>query len=577
MPTINSASVPTITSGNLFKNLTEDNTLNVRWLVATDPCFYATLNRPLADITLRQLIIAKSLDRMSIGLGSHNNFPFLVQAKLNGGTYEVDIPTGWIWDLQISTPSKWENFRLAKIQRISGYNSTDDEFVGKLRFIISANIKNSSIEVGCFYADYQIDSSLTYQRSRLSIATTDEFDVAVDGADSQSMEGFITFRTLDTTATETIAALEILAPIDYTDSNSDGYYDNPLEVEVVNAVYGGTGIEDYSTTNVNHGSGMFIDSVYNAIPPVNSSIESWVTAFNYPFDVDANMVSSESDGIVIPAGMFSEFSMLVPAGDLPSGSSNGDYYPIILSKIQQVDNSGSELEFIFTTYTTKIGSSSVTEIEFASLVLERDAAAGSIIAITSLDNLQLQSGTDQDLYNQHFGRGHVILSSLWANSSTEIDDFFDSFNDLGLTEATFNIRLSSFALDRSSKFSPTVGQGEALLGTTSNRSTPISPSSTNKFVTELDEGQGDEIDLESISGISHHEGIDRYGYTGGRTQKTIMLCIDNNKIDSEDTDFYDNEIYPRLAQLLGRAPVMFDKWFTGTHLLFYNGSTWQSH
>jgi len=62
MPEINPALVPTIDPGNIFSRFTTDDTLNVRWLVPGDPVLFEAINRPMADIVLRQLIIAKALD-----------------------------------------------------------------------------------------------------------------------------------------------------------------------------------------------------------------------------------------------------------------------------------------------------------------------------------------------------------------------------------------------------------------------------------------------------------------------------------------------------------------------------------
>ena len=114
MPTITPSMVPTKAPGTLFSSLTGgDNTLNIRWLTAVDPAFYETLNRPLDDLTLRQLVIAKAVDTLQLAIGKEKLFPFLVQPVVGSGTTIEGIPPKWIWDMHASMPKKWENFRLA--------------------------------------------------------------------------------------------------------------------------------------------------------------------------------------------------------------------------------------------------------------------------------------------------------------------------------------------------------------------------------------------------------------------------------------------------------------------------------
>ena len=116
MPAINPGLVPTIAPGNIFSEFTTDTTLNIRFYQRNDPVHFETLNRPLADIVLRQLILAKSVDALNLSLGHQALFPWLIQPRVVSGTEEFDVPLNWIWDLHMSLPSKWENFRLAKIK-----------------------------------------------------------------------------------------------------------------------------------------------------------------------------------------------------------------------------------------------------------------------------------------------------------------------------------------------------------------------------------------------------------------------------------------------------------------------------
>jgi hypothetical protein len=570
MPTINPSLVPTVAAGNLFSTLTQDETLSVRWLMPVDPVYSDVINRPIVDTILRQLILAKSLDQISLSVGQQSLFPFLVQCRLTDGTTEVDSPAAWIYSLNISAPHRWQNFRLAKVMRLSGENGTE-EGTGVLRLVITANA-SSSLEVAMFYADYTIDSELTFQRHALLPADNlDDEPVTVSTSESSSLKGFITFRTLDTQDTIVEAFLEALAPSDLTDDNLDGLYDNPTTLEAANTAAGGTGVtDDFSTSSLTHGSGLFVDSVYSPIPPLDTNIDAWLAAFNFPFDAAATMTSSGSTGVVVPIGLFDEFNITAPAGDLPSGSSASGYFPVWLSKIEQADNTVGSLRFIFSTYSTRLSSPGVDPIEFASMVLDPPGTStpGLVVPITPKDNLLLEE-TNPELFDQHFGRGNVVLSSLWGGTTTEVADFFSDFDTL--ESAEFGIgatRISAHATSRVPKFSPTFGQAQALVGTMSDRDTPVPPSSTNRFVTEQDTGTGDQVDLDGSFGAV--EGIDRYGYRGGLVHRIVSLCIDNTQIDNTDATFYQDNILPRLVDLLGRSPVAFDMWWDGTRLKFYD-------
>ena len=65
MPVIDSDLVPCIAPGSLFSRFTSDQQINIRWLVPVDPVVWSVLNRPMADIALRQLILAKTLDSLT--------------------------------------------------------------------------------------------------------------------------------------------------------------------------------------------------------------------------------------------------------------------------------------------------------------------------------------------------------------------------------------------------------------------------------------------------------------------------------------------------------------------------------
>lgn len=108
--------IPTKAPGTLFSALTGgDPNLTIRWLVAADPVFFEVLNRPIADVVVRQLVLAKALDNLQVKLGHQALFPYVVQPKIASGTEVVDVPLGLIWDMHASLPKKWERLRLAKI------------------------------------------------------------------------------------------------------------------------------------------------------------------------------------------------------------------------------------------------------------------------------------------------------------------------------------------------------------------------------------------------------------------------------------------------------------------------------
>lgn len=583
MPTITPSMVPTKAPGTLFSSLTGgDNTLNIRWLTAVDPAFYETLNRPLADLTLRQLVIAKAVDTLQLAIGKENLFPFLVQPVVGSGTTIEGIPPKWIWDMHASMPKKWENFRLAKIKRISGDNSTSG-YSGSLRLIFTANVENSSIEVAIFYADYKIDSALTYQLLRLGIVNSLEEGTPIDPGESETVTGFLIFRTLDVLDQAITDFYNLVAPpLDTTDANSDGYYDSPAIYEIIDTIAGGTAVtDDFGTSALSHGTGLLTDSAWNAIPQLDSDIQSWIVSFNYPFDSLANRNSV--DNITIPAGIFREFDITVPAGDNPTGDSSGTFYPCWITRIERIGTGSNQLRFYFSTYNitdAEIGGSpSTTAIEFASLDLLRTYSEGEIVEITPITNLKLVSGTESTEFEQHFGRGHVVLSSLWNGTTSEIGDFFDEFDLIIVSppDTEFSqsaTRISSFGISRVPKYTPTIGQSRALAGSTARLTVAINPGDDNRYVTEQDQGVGNQIDLEAVSGISPNTSIDRYGFTGALTHRIVKLVISANSLgDSPST--YTNDILPRLRVLLGRDPKFGDYWYNGTRIMFYNGDSWQ--
>lgn len=573
--------VPTLSPGSIFSALTGgDDTLNIRWLVATDPVMFEVLNRPIADTVLRQLILAKAIDALQLQLGHQTLFPFIIQPKVSSGTSEVDVPIGWIWDIHASLPKKWENLRLAKIKRMAGDNTTSG-YSGVLRLIFTANVENSTTEVSIFYVDYEIESDLTYQMARLQVVgSTSGESTYINPSEAETVSGFIMFRTLNVDEAIVQAFYNLLEPSnDTSDANSDGLYDNPSVYELSDTPAGGPAVTgDYSFATVSHGTGLLTDSAWNSIPELDSDIQSWITAFNYPFDSSASRESSDSFPIAIPNGLFKEFNLTAPAGDEPTGDSSGTFYPVWISRIEKTGV--GLLRFYFATYnvtdTAAGGNPSTTPVEFAILDLPSSGVENDIVAITPIDDLQLKTGSDAE-FQQHFGRGHVVLSSLWDNVTTEIADFYSAFDvDVDGTKS-FTLtatRISSFGLSRVPKYVPTIGQARALVGSTARRSSPIYPSYDNRYVCEQDQGLGNQVDLDALPSVTPNAAIDRYGYSGALTHRIVKLVVDATKVGNDPT-FYDTQILPRLTALLGRAPAFGDFWFNGTRLMFHNGDAWQ--
>jgi len=568
MATINPDLVPTINPGDLFEDFTEDTSLNVRWLTATDPVYFEILNRPIADLALRQLILAKAIDDLNVSLGYQAIFPFVVPPQVEDGSTVVFIPIRVFWDFHSSIPVRWTNLRLARIDRLDGSNGST--YDGTLRFIFSAQpfgSVTSTSEIALFYADYEIDSDLTYQRIRVTPATASAvpgFTVIGSGEDV-TIDGEIIFRTLDQTTAETQAFYDLLAP------GSSAQY------EIVDS-QGSATDPDFDDSPISHGTGVLTSSAFNLITPVDADPITWLESFNYPFDLDASLESNDSSGVTIVDAMFREFDIVAPAGDQPTNDTTGAFFPVWISKIERDgDESTPTLTFYFSTY----GIDPVdptTAIEFGTLTLTADMLEGQVVGI--IPNDYLYPDETSALFHQEFGRGHVALSSKWSLTGGEIDDFFNSFPLLvgAISTVTFGIggtRISSSGVSRVPKYSPTAGQSAALAGTSSERSTPLTPSSTNRYLTELDEGLGDIVDLDSSSSVGSHAAIERYGNKASRSHKLIKLVVDPEQASiDDDPTFYADEVLPRLRILLGRDPVFGDFWYNGNRFVQFNGDSW---
>lgn len=580
MPTLNYNLIPAKVPGTLFTSLSGgDASLNVRYFVATEPVYYEVLNRPLKDLEVRQMVLAKSIDTLQLSAGANFYFPFLVQPRIVAGVGDIDLPTEWIWDMHISFPEEWDTFRLAKIKRINGGNGTTG-YTGTLRFIFTASRQGSATEVATMYADYEIDSDLTYQLVRLQPVSAGESNL-LSSDERQQFSGFLTFLTLNVSDQAVQDLFDLLAPPTNNTTDSLGFYLNPSVYEIADSIAGGTAITgDFDFVQISHGTGLLTDSALNTIPSQTVSSQGLLDALNYPFDTDANLISV--DGIQIPSGLFSEFTLTAPAGDEPTGDTTGTFFPVWISRVERVGTGTTQLRFYFATYNATDDNPSQTIVEFAILDLLRSYGPDRIVEISPFGNLKLYSGTDSTLFNQHFGRGHVKLSNLWDGTNPEIDDLYDSMAALGAINETIftksSTRISPFGLDRISKYIPTIGENQALAGSTGvgRRTSPLNPNDNNRYVTELDEGLGPQIDLEALPSINPNSAIERFGYAATHVHKAVFLCIDQELVNNNDSNFYVNEILPRLRALLGRDPIFMDWWYDGSRALFYNGDTWQS-
>ena len=582
MPTIYPALVPTLAPGTLFNKFTGDNTLNIRWLTPQDPVFYEVVNRPTADLALRTLILAKTVDQLYASLGQQALYPFLVQPIVGSGTNRADVPINWIWGLNICVPQKWSLIRLARVKRIAGVNDPTSGYTGYIRLIFTAvQLSAPQIEVALFYTDYQIDSILTYQNVPMTVCTVAEEPISISPEEAETVSGTITFRTMDTNNLVNAMFLELCAPPTANPTVTGFLYNNPTVYEVVDTIAGGMGVtDDYSLNTVPHGTGLISESAWTALPYLGADAQSWLNAFNYPFELAASRTSSDS--ITMPLGMFCEFQIVVPAGQDPTSSSDPTYFPVWITRAELISN--TQITLYFATHNTTDpatgGQPSLTPVEFAYTTLASAGRPGDRLAIIPLSNLKFQSGTDASEFSQHFGRGHLVLSSVWSPATNQpiLDWYFAMSKLLSSPQyTTFSIdttRISSFGISSVPQYTPTVGQSRALTGSTSRLQVPVNPDETNRYVTEADQGLGDTVDLESLPGITPHPAISRYGYTGSLCHKVINLIVDTGSLGS-DPNFYSSTLLPRLTILLGRPPIFGDVWFDGVRFKWFNGDAWQ--
>lgn len=563
MPTISPSLIPTVNPGSLFNLLTTNNSLAVRWLTQIDPHYFDVYNRPMADIVVRQLIIAKSLDQVGLRLSHQGLFPFLINPTVDVGTSKISLPISWIWDCHPSLKDTYKSLRLARIIRLDGENNptgssggTGGTYTGTFRLVFTGESASSTSEVGLFYADYKIDSTLSFQIIKIVPCTTSEFNPAIPTTEYSTITGYLIFRTLDPDTEGDF--INSLPPT----IGSSGII--PAIYEISDSVTGGTSVEgDYTYPSIVHGTGMLVASAYNLIPAIAVDYSSILNTIGYPWRIDVNLNSTESSSssvVSIPVGLFSQFMMAAPVGDRNSSVDEEDF-PVYCTRIRRLDAEANKIQMIFSTYSTIPGDTSKQLIEFASLTLTRNSVPGTIVEITPFKNLRDNSSSDWQTFNQNFGSGHVMLSDSWSTDSS-INEFFDTFLQLinDPADRLFEAILGEFALHRSPMQVPTVGESAALVGSTARRETPIHPSDANRYVTESDIGIGDKIDF-TAEGFAPNTDIDQYGYTGSLLCRSVVLRVNS----ANDANFnYDTDILPRLKKLLGRDPVQSDEWFDGT-------------
>jgi hypothetical protein len=574
MPTINPALVPTVPPGSLFNEFTTDSNISIRFLNALDPVYFEALNRPMADIALRQLILAKTVDQLNFRLGHQAIFPYLVQPILMGSISQIPVPLGLIWDMHVSLPAKWQQLRLARIKRLDGSDgigsndadasgSSGQGLTGHIRLMFSAVEEASpSAELFVLQADYMINppAGQIYQVVRVSVPTIADAPNVIPAGEAMTVDGFIVFRTQDV-----------------TDPAIQAFFNNvPPPTSSHDIAAGGS--PDFATSALSHGTGMLIASAWNAIPTLDSDLQIFLSTLNYPFGLDANRTStSPVTNIVIPQALFREFNIVAPASDEPSGDVSGNFWPVWISRIQRNDTSANELEFFFSTYNVS-APPSTAPIEFASLTLDRTMTVGQVVPILPTNNLQGQTGTNANDFLQGFGKGHVALSSLWTGpTGSGVSGFFDSFIPVidVPAEVLFpkpNTRLSSWAISRVPTTVPTAGESAALRGSMDG---VASPNALNRYVVEADQGLGTKVDFAIAPALDpsrrNNTDIERFGFTGALAHRCVLLAVNSSGVAHD----YPNDILPRLRILLGRDPQFGDFWYDGVRLKFFNGDTWQ--
>lgn len=200
---INPNLVPLVAASDLFNDFVNGSSIKIRSLTPADPIYYQTLNRPLNDLSVRQLIMAKTISNSDQVLNYRLRYPYLVQPKITGS----NIPLGLIWDMKARIPSDYYNLRVAYVVRIDGTNpatwlGASTPYTGTLRFVFAANRDGDPADYQMFHADYNINNTAELQRSRFSPIYTSLYGTlvnptTVDATIADNIAGQVTFSTLD--------------------------------------------------------------------------------------------------------------------------------------------------------------------------------------------------------------------------------------------------------------------------------------------------------------------------------------------------------------------------------------------
>ena len=251
--------IPYISPTRLFSRLVSDASLAIRWITGRDANWFETYNRLVSDVALRQLIIAKSVDRLGQCLSNRLIFPFIMQPILESS---IIVPANVINDMHVTVPDNSSNLRLAYIIRLSGNNpakwcgptgSSIGEYSGVLRFVFTLNLDEYSEDFQVFYADYVIDSAYKQQRVKINKSYDTIYGSlsnpsSIESTFADRICGQITFNTLDVTDPEVRSFYDAVFPI----TGSVGIY------PIANAMPIDFG---YAATTFN--SGILTDSAYN--------------------------------------------------------------------------------------------------------------------------------------------------------------------------------------------------------------------------------------------------------------------------------------------------------------------------
>jgi len=540
MPSIDPDLVPSVSISDIFDELVTNNDYSVRWLTGIDPLYFDVYNRPISDMAMRQLIMAKALTNLSYRLNHQSNFPFVETPVVINGSETVNLPS-LMWDMHVTLLGSWTNLRLAKVARMSGVNGSSP--TGRIRFIFTAD--RNSVETHLFYVDYTINTTMTYQLDRINAVDMSWTTPNIPSNEEATINGYVIFKTLDVDDSVMAGFVSLVAPPESAsagDYGSDSDYDDPAVYAVadntIGTIFGAT---------INHGSGIVTSSAFNISVPTDTTIEPWLEAFNFPFNVSATRRSITPIVTTIPSLLFAELNINAP-----------DDQKAWISRIVRNDTPQSATFYLSTT-----GYDS-TVVEFAYFTITPTDDYKDEITVYPYETLYDTTTSGQ---MQGFGNGRGILGPAFGTS--EITDFFTALDTISDSPAILYFSqdatlLSMLALSLSSTTVPTSDMFDASSGTSGT------PSSTNKYVTEADSGRGDTVSLADEFG--HVSGISNTGYMQTRIQRLVDLSIDHTGTFTQD------QLTERLKYLFGlESSEDFEfgmMWFNGTSLNFFTGSEW---